>query len=145
MLDGTVSKSLQTGAGAADQTAWDLGANHSATAAGGLGLGSSSAGATVTNTSTLGDAFGAGGGVAVGGASQLAALSQSAYEFEVLDTAISATVGKATTQTGGTGDWTTSGVLATVDATGGTSELASGNYTMTVTNEIGSASCRERV
>lgn len=130
LLDGTVSKSLQTGAGANDQTAWDLAANHSATAAGGLGIGQSSAGATVTETTVLGDAFGA-GAVAVGGTAHLAALSQSAYEFEVLDTATSTTVGKATALE--TNDpWAAAHVLGNSAAPSATQELASGNYTLKV-------------
>ncbi|MBD3184880.1 hypothetical protein GF312_21535 [Candidatus Poribacteria bacterium] len=137
LLDGTVSKSLQTGAGTNDKTSWVLSQNHSATAEGGLGLGTSSDDITlsITDGSTVGSSFDATygelNGVSATDSTWLTGLSSGTYEFRVEDKATDATTGKAATTTGDWGD--------NVDLAGEApdDELSSGVYRMHIDTSTG--------
>jgi flagellin len=136
LLGGEVTKALQTGAGASDQTTWNLQQNHSATEASGLGLGTSSNSITSVKDTVTGTSFDTGvgdsNGVVVGAddSAWLSELSSGKYEFEVEDKATDATHGKATTLATGT-DWST--VALSNSAGAPTGELASsGVYSLKV-------------
>ena len=137
LIDGTVSKTLQTGAGASDKTTWTLSQNHSATASGGLGLGTSSDDITISITTgtTVGTSFdsthGESNGVDVTDSTWGTSLDSGTYEFRVTDKATSAAVGKASTTTGDWGDNVTLAGLAPDD------ELTSGTYRMHIDTSSG--------
>ena len=138
LLGGEVTKSLQTGAGAGDQTTWNLQQNHSATAAAGLSLGTSSSLIQAVNDEVTGTSFDTGvgdsNGVTVGavGSSWLTELSSGKYEFEVMDVAALATTGKVTAQE--TSDTWVGAHAVAVTAGASADEMASGNYTLKVTD-----------
>ncbi len=145
LLDGTVNKQLQTGAGVSDQTTWALAQNHSATDDTGLSLGTSNDSiATVLDTVSGGTSFdataGGGSGVTVGtdGSAWLAELATGKYEFEILGEATDATHGKATKLTTD-GTWNVASVLSQTASVPGAGELDSGTYSLKVISKVDTA------
>jgi len=127
LLDGTVNKSLQTGAGSTDTTVWTLSRNHSATE---LEVATSSGNAVIASLATSSTSFaatstlpsGAGAATVFTG---LATLDSGNYKFKILDKAVGATTGKATSQTD---LLTVAGVGGLTQSAGAADELDSGFY-----------------
>lgn len=132
MLDGTVNKWLQTGAGSGDATQWVLDTDHDAVQ---LQVASGSAtGATLAAAATVAGSFATTGTRATGVESLtafggLSELGTGTYKFAIADKATGADTGKAT-------DLNTTAGLASFQGIGGSStnpyELASGRYTLTI-------------
>jgi len=148
LLDGSVNKSLQTGASTGDTTRWLLRTN-SATATTGTGhnsveLGIASGSATgstlaVTSGTTVGSSFATSSTRATGigameGFDDMIELESGTYKFRIADKATSTSTGKATALNSVTGfDAFTAG---SIDAG---YELGSGMYKLTVDATSGSA------
>ncbi len=135
LLDGTVSKTLQTGAGSADVTSWALSQQHDAVSLGvasGVGTGATLA---ASATGSIGGSFGtatyATGVETTSSFDGLTEMSGGSYKFRVANKATAASTGLASELNTVTGMNTFRGV------TGGASELASGIYKLTIDGHSG--------
>lgn len=134
LLDGTVSKSLQTGAGAKDTTLWVLDQSHLASA---LNVATdSTSGASVSVTGNVTGSFATSttynqAGVELSAVFDgLSGLSNGEYRLKILDTAATSTIGKVASYTGVAGLTT----ITAAAAASASEELASGFYTLTIDN-----------
>jgi len=136
LLDGTVNKSLQTGAGSSDTTSWTLSTDHDAVQ---LGVASGSVtAATLTASSTISGSFATTSARTTGVDSiqsfdGLSEIESGTYKFSVADKATSAATGYADQLNTVTGVNTFTGVGGAT----GTNELSSGFYKLTVDGHSG--------
>ncbi len=145
MLDGTVNKLLQTGAGASDNTTWTLSTDHDSVALGvATGSGTSGAfmattggGAGTSFTTTVGGTDGtiSAGLTAAEPFGGLTELESGHYKFRVADVATGANTGQATVNAASSA-FTYGGLTGNSSATG-SNELASGTYTLTIDEHTG--------
>lgn len=135
LLDGTVDKRFQTGADTNEFTTWQLSQNHDAAT---LAVATTTTQVTTSlNGAVVGDTFGAAAPTADGVYAGLTSLKTGLYKLNTLDTAASATQGKAllssaSTLVGGVGSFVTPGATAV-----GEPQLTSGNYKIKVANVVG--------
>lgn len=133
LLDGTVNKTLQTGAGSSDTTLWALSQNHDS-----VTLGVATGVATGATMATAGTGFSSFNttstrvtGVDTGASFDgLTELNSGTYKFRVADKATSASTGKATQLNTVAGVATFRG--SHISSVTSTYQLASGNYKLTV-------------
>jgi flagellin-like hook-associated protein FlgL len=128
LLGGSISKSLQTGAGTSDVTVWTLDQNHQATE---LEVATSSGNALFSSLATVASAFNTTADTLTGASyatafSGLATLSTGNYKFTILDKAVGANTGNAAATA--TAVAAVAGVGGLTETTAAGDELASGHY-----------------
>jgi len=149
LLDGTVNKSLQTGAGSSDSTLWSLSQDHDAVALNvATGSGTSAAllattggGMGTSFTSTVGGTDGtiSAGLTPADAFDGLTEVESGHYKFRVSDMATGANTGQATVNGTTLSAAASYGGLTGDSAATGSNELASGIYTMTIDEHTGGA------